>query len=134
MGQAILGLITVGMMIYSLIDCWRSDEREVRGLPRSLWFLVILLPIGGAVGWLVYGAPRGPGTGVRRQPRVVAPDDDLEFLRALEQKSRERRRTEREERRRTEREERRQSKEAQQRREEQDQRHDGSKGDQPAPE
>ncbi len=130
MGQAILGLITVGVMIYALVDCWRSDDREVRGMPRPLWFLVILVPIVGPVAWLVYGAPRGPGAGGSRGvPRVVAPDDDPDFLRDLEQKSRERRRTEREERRR-------QSKE--QRREEKDHRHDGShdgsKGDQPTPE
>ncbi len=113
MGQAILGLVTVGVMIYALVDCWRSDDHEVRGLPRSLWFLVILVPLVGGIAWLVYGAPRGPGSPAYRRsgPRVVAPDDDPEFLRALEQKARERKRTEREERRRQAKEQRREEKE-----------------------
>jgi len=95
MGQAILGLVTVGVMIYSLVDCWRSGDHEVRGLPRPLWFLVILVPLVGGIAWLIYGAPRGPAAGPYRRsgPRVVAPDDDPEFLRTLEQKARERNRT-----------------------------------------
>ena len=121
MGQAIVGLITVGVMIYSLVDCWRSDDSEVRGLPRALWFLVILVPLVGGIAWLVYGAPRGPGgTAGRGVPRVVAPDDDPEFLRSLEQKAREARRAEREERRRQAKEQRREEKEH--RREEKEQR------------
>lgn len=131
MGQAILGLVTVGVMIYALVDCARSDDREVRGLPRPLWFLVILVPLVGGIAWLVYGAPRGPGGGPagRTAPRVVAPDDDPEFLSSLEQKARERRRDEREERRRQAKEQRAHDKE--QRRQEKEHR---DTGDHPAPE
>ncbi|WP_088290327.1 PLD nuclease N-terminal domain-containing protein [Kineosporia sp. A_224] len=122
MGQAIVGLITVGVMIYGLVDCWRSDEREVRGLPRPLWFLVILIPLVGGIAWLVYGAPKAPGA-TGRGPRVLAPDDDPDFLRSLEQQTREQRRAEREERRRQAKEQRREEKE--QRREEKERRDTG---------
>lgn len=120
---AIVGLVTAGVTIYALVDCWRSEEREVRGLPRALWFLVILVPLVGGIAWLVYGAPRGPGGPPGRGvPRVVAPDDDPDFLRALEQQARERRRAEREERRRQAKDQRREEREH--RRGEREQRHD----------
>lgn len=129
MGQAIVALITVGLMVYALVDCARSEDHEVRSLPRPLWFVVILVPLVGAIGWLVYGAPRGSGTLGPGSPRVIAPDDDPEFLRSLEQKARERRRVEREERRRQAKEQRREEKEA--RREEKRGR---DSGDAPSPE
>jgi hypothetical protein len=137
MAQALAALITVGLMIYALVDCWRSDESEVRGLPRPMWLLFILVPIAGGVAWLVYGAPRGHGARtVRSSMRVAAPDDDPEFLRSLEAQARERRRSEREERRRLAKEARRDEKD--QRRDEKDQRREGTeprhdKGDQPTP-
>ena len=62
MGQAIVWLITIGLMIYALVDCWRSEDHEVRSLPRPVWFLVALVPLAGAIAWLVYGAPRSTGT------------------------------------------------------------------------
>ena len=122
MGQAIVWLITIGLMIYALVDCARSENHEVRSLPRPVWFVVILVPLVGAVCWLVYGAPRGSGT-VGRPARVVAPDDDPDFLRSLEQRTREQRRTEREERRRQAKEARREEKEH--RREEKERRDSG---------
>jgi Phospholipase_D-nuclease N-terminal len=133
MGQALAGLITVGLMIYALVDCVRSGEGEVRALPKAIWLLVILVPLAGAVGWLVYGAPRvGPGGSLPRS-RVTAPDDDPDFLRTLDAEARERRRTEREERRRLAKEQRREEKDA--RREEKDPRREDKpqpdKGDPP---
>jgi hypothetical protein len=74
-------LLAVGVTIYALVDCWRSTDDEVRGLPRPAWILIVILfpPLGGAA-YLLFGrqspiAPVG---------RVVAPDDDPEFLRKLD--------------------------------------------------
>ena len=41
----IIGVIAlaVGVIIYSLIDCARSDARDIRGLRRGPWLAIILL-------------------------------------------------------------------------------------------
>lgn len=77
-------LLSVGVTIYALVDCCNSTDDEVRGLPRLAWLLVVLLfPLIGATAYLIYGRERqqliGPG-----RPRVIAPDDDPEFLRQLD--------------------------------------------------
>lgn len=87
-------LLTIGLTVYCVIDVVRSDERARRGLPRVLWLLVVLVPVVGAVLWLVLSRTGGSAAGPRRRPaRPVAPDDDPDFLRRLDQ---ERRRRERE--------------------------------------
>jgi hypothetical protein len=92
--------IELALVVFCLIDCVQSDERRIRNLPKWAWVvLIILLPIVGAIAWLVVGrptragagreAPRPPGktTGLptyERPPwRPTAPDDDPEFLRSL---------------------------------------------------
>jgi hypothetical protein len=89
--RVLLALITVGITIYAVVDCLRSTDDEVRGLPRPLWLLVTLIPLVGGIAWLTFGrAPHGRiGSG---PSRVVAPDDDPEFLLALDRSFRERRR------------------------------------------
>jgi Phospholipase_D-nuclease N-terminal len=103
MSYIVLLLISVGVTIYALVDCWRSTDDEVRGLPRPAWILLIILvgPLGvpafGATAYLLFGrAPAGS-----RPRSVVAPDDDPEFLHSLDAA---RRRAAAEERRRDQRE------------------------------
>jgi hypothetical protein len=74
----------------ALISCLSvEDRREIRGLPRWAWVLVILLvPLAGPIAWFALGRPRRkivPETGWRppQPPRPKAPDDDPEFLRSL---------------------------------------------------
>jgi hypothetical protein len=77
----ILGVAAVALDIFAAIDCAMTDGRRVRGIPKPLWILVILvLPIIGAVLWLTLGKDRSGG---RAQPRQLAPDDDPAFLRQL---------------------------------------------------
>jgi hypothetical protein len=75
-------LVVVGVMVYAFVDCLRSDARDVRGLPRPAWLLLILVPLVGAIAYLVAGrplhAPEEPAA------RPFAPDDDPEFLRRLD--------------------------------------------------
>jgi hypothetical protein len=95
-------LLLLALTLFALIDCLSRDEDEIRALPKILWVLIILLfaPIG-PVAWLIAGRPRGatlPGTGsigrgdapsgpgAPRRP--VAPDDDPEFLRSLDEQRR----------------------------------------------
>ena len=86
------------LAIYAVIDCIQTDESEIRGLPRIGWIaLIVLITVVGPVAWLIAGRPRGgrsllaglPGLagkgGARPRPgeeppRMLAPDDDPEFL------------------------------------------------------
>jgi hypothetical protein len=89
-------LLVLGLWIYAFVDCLNTPEKEVRGLPKVLWVLVILLfgeVLVGPVAWLIAGKKRrgagagGTGGGVfggREAPaRWVAPDDNPEFLKSL---------------------------------------------------
>jgi Phospholipase_D-nuclease N-terminal len=95
-------LLLLALTLFALIDCLSRDEDEIRALPKVLWVLIILLfaPIG-PVAWFIAGRPRGaalPGAGrVGRGDapggpsaprRQVAPDDDPEFLRGLDERRR----------------------------------------------
>jgi len=81
-------LLAVGVTIYALVDCWNSSDDEVRGLPRLAWLLLIVLapPVGG-IAYLV-GGHTGAGDPRPGRPRFVAPDDDPDFLRQLDQRRR----------------------------------------------
>ncbi|GIG22200.1 hypothetical protein Cch01nite_29240 [Cellulomonas chitinilytica] len=97
-------LLIVGLLIYSLIDIARSDDDERLGAPRVLWaLLVLLVPLFGSVAWLAIsrlrrsaadGGASSRGAGgrpvVRRRQGPVAPDDDPDFLRRLDQERRRR--------------------------------------------
>lgn len=95
MPRAVLLLVTVGVAIYALVDLLRSRPDEVRGLPRFAWILaIVILPLAGSVAYLLLGRvgagmdKGGAGSG----PRVIAPDDDPDFLRSLEADERRRQR------------------------------------------
>lgn len=112
MPRVLLILVVVGLMAYALTDVWGADEDERAGLPRWLWvLLIVLLPLLGAISWIVVrvsrrsdaGPASGPGSGgtrpttpprpgPRRPSGPVAPDDDPEFLWLLEQEKRKRER------------------------------------------
>ena len=84
-----LVLVLIGVTIYALVDCLRTDGSDVRLMPRPAWFLVILVaPLVGAGLWMVAGRPQdGP---VTPPARPMAPDDDPDFLRRLDQERRRR--------------------------------------------
>ncbi len=87
-------VLPILLAIYALVDCIQTDEREIRGLPKFGWIiLIVLVGIIGPVAWLVAGKNRAgrsllpglPGAGGRGRdaaepPRTLAPDDDPEFL------------------------------------------------------
>jgi hypothetical protein len=81
-------LLAAGVTIYALVDCWSSSPDEVRGLPRLAWLLLIVfLPPVGGIGYLLVGRTGAEEPQLSR-PRVVAPDDDPDFLRQLDQQRR----------------------------------------------
>ncbi|GAA1357360.1 PLD nuclease N-terminal domain-containing protein [Streptomyces beijiangensis] len=87
-------LLVLALWIYAFIDCLNTPEEEVRGLPKVIWVIIILLfgeVLIGPIAWLVAGrnrrAPAGgstPSEWHRNQRHTMtAPDDDPEFLQSL---------------------------------------------------
>jgi Phospholipase_D-nuclease N-terminal len=97
--RALFYAIPLVLAIFAVVDCVQTPDRELRGLPRFAWLvLIVFIPIAGSVAWLMVGSDRSgaerPGVpwpagqggeaGLRRPVRrVVAPDDDPEFLSQL---------------------------------------------------
>jgi hypothetical protein len=79
------GLVSLGLLVYALVDLVSTPASAVRTLPKALWFLVVLPPLFGPAAWLLAGRPRrGRGAQPAAPPaRPVAPDDDEDFLREL---------------------------------------------------
>ena len=88
--RGLIPLLVIGLTIYALIDCIRTDSAAIKGLPKVVWVLLIVLltPIGPIV-WLVAGRDRNPPR-PQVQRRPVAPDDDPEFLRRIAEERRQR--------------------------------------------
>jgi Phospholipase_D-nuclease N-terminal len=99
-GRFVLPVAVLALYIYAMLDLMRSPSGEVRLLPKWLWVIVVLLvPLAGPLMWLALGRPRaqyppgggdgGGGSGGRGPgPRgPVAPDDDPEFLRRIDEQS-----------------------------------------------
>ncbi|MFI8102170.1 PLD nuclease N-terminal domain-containing protein [Streptomyces sp. NPDC086023] len=87
-------LLILALTIYTFIDCLNTPEDEVRHLPKVVWVIIILLfSIVGPVVWLVAGKKRvasgGFGAGGGRQ-RWVAPDDNPDFLKSLDEEKKRR--------------------------------------------
>lgn len=91
-------VLEVALLVFGLIDCIIADSARVRNLPKWGWvLLIIVIPLVGAIAWLVAGRPRRAAKAVPRPPaptdgqtwerppylRPVAPDDDPEFIARL---------------------------------------------------
>jgi hypothetical protein len=75
----VLGVAAAVFYIYSVADCALFERSRVRGLPKPVWLLIIILfPVIGGILWFVVG--RGRRKAQTQGRRVVAPDDDPEFL------------------------------------------------------
>jgi Phospholipase_D-nuclease N-terminal len=101
----LLYAIPIVLTIYSVVDCAQTPDAELRGLPRFAWLAVIVFVlIAGPAAWLIFGRKRGgperarvpwsagparSGPEPRPTRRVVAPDDDPEFLSQLGRTNRE---------------------------------------------
>ncbi|MFV2086503.1 PLD nuclease N-terminal domain-containing protein [Micromonospora sp. LOL_021] len=92
----LLFMLHVVLMAVALISCLSAEKGDVRALPRLLWVpVIIVIPLLGPAAWFLsrrpgFGSPsplgsvpRPTGTPPPRN-RPAAPDDDPEFLRALD--------------------------------------------------
>jgi hypothetical protein len=77
---AALVIFTVFVTVFAA----SAKKTEVRLLPKWLWIIlcVVLPPVGGLL-YLAVGRPLGGPKPTFRKSRVVAPDDDPQFLRDL---------------------------------------------------
>jgi len=74
----ILALAAVIFWVFSIVDAAVQPPARHRGVSKPVWVvLVIVFPVVGGVLWFAVGRVSA------RQSRVVAPDDDADFLRGL---------------------------------------------------
>ncbi|MEU3858936.1 PLD nuclease N-terminal domain-containing protein [Streptomyces sp. NPDC028722] len=89
-------LLVLALWIYAFVDCLNTPDDEVRHLPKSAWLVIVLVfgeVLVGPVAWLLTGRVR-PGTADGPAParhdgtaaRWVAPDDNPEFLKSLDER------------------------------------------------
>jgi hypothetical protein len=84
MVKFLLPVLLVGFMIYTLVDCARTDESQVRNLQKWAWIaIIIIIQTIGAIAYWVAGRPKRPGRGGGPKRRILPPDDDPDFLRKL---------------------------------------------------
>ncbi|AGP55974.1 PLD nuclease N-terminal domain-containing protein [Streptomyces rapamycinicus] len=94
--RVLMILVPLALSIYAFIDCITTDEQDIRYIPKPIWaILVLLFPVVGSVSWLIAGRKRAASGGTGR-PGVrrtgggaggwVAPDDNPEFLKSLNDK------------------------------------------------
>jgi Phospholipase_D-nuclease N-terminal len=80
-----LAVAVLVIFVYGLVDVIRTDGRLTRGISKPAWIVVmIVLPVLGAILWLLIGRPRGTSPQQQNYRHPAAPDDDPDFLRNLE--------------------------------------------------
>lgn len=94
--RVLMILVPLALSIYAFIDCITTQEQDVRHIPKPLWAILILLfPLVGSVSWLIVGRDRSStagrmGGGSRRSGGGwVAPDDNPDFLKSLDEDKKE---------------------------------------------
>lgn len=88
MTRALPIVVAVALAVYALIDCLQTDPAVAPRPRRGIWLaLIVLLPVIGPIAWIIAKARRGRAKPTSRQapPRPVAPDDNPEFLREIQQ-------------------------------------------------
>ena len=89
--RIIVTLLVIGLTTYAVIDCVRTEDDRRPGVPTWAWVAMILLlqPLVGALLWLFISRFYAGGQGPEREFRQpVAPDDDPDFLRYLDERKR----------------------------------------------
>ena len=84
MFDALVFIVLLGVWLFGLIDCARSNQDAPRNLPKWAWLLIIIfLGSPGAIAWLVIGRQKFAGQPRLRPKRILPPDDNPEFLKKL---------------------------------------------------
>ncbi|GLI30523.1 MULTISPECIES: PLD nuclease N-terminal domain-containing protein [Brachybacterium] len=102
MARGILAVLSIALTVFALADCVQTQDDKVRGVPKWAWIvLIVLIPWVGPLTWLFVGKERSWGRGSSGSPGPrrdgpLAPDEDPEFLRKLDEDIRRERRERRE--------------------------------------
>ncbi|MER7486245.1 PLD nuclease N-terminal domain-containing protein [Streptomyces sp. NPDC126497] len=92
--RVLMFLVPLALSVYAFIDCISTKDEDIRHMPKPLWaILVLLFPLVGSISWLIAGKKRHPAGGVAGSARGwgggrqqwVAPDDNPEFLKSLDE-------------------------------------------------
>lgn len=102
MARGILAVLSIALTVFALAECVQTQDDKVRGVPKWAWIvLIVLIPWVGPLTWLFVGKERSWGRGSSGSPGPrrdgpLAPDEDPEFLRKLDEDIRRERRERRE--------------------------------------
>ncbi|WP_394215478.1 PLD nuclease N-terminal domain-containing protein [Brachybacterium vulturis] len=97
MARGIIAVLSIALTVFALADCVQTEDEKIKGLPKWAWIvLIVLLPWVGPITWLFVGKERTSGGGQVHRRGPVAPDEDPDFLRRLDEDIRRERRKRRE--------------------------------------
>jgi hypothetical protein len=75
------GFLAAVFWVFSIVDCAVQPPTRHRGVPKPAWIaIVVFIPVIGGILWFTIGRRRANDKGAIR---IVAPDDDPEFLRSI---------------------------------------------------
>ena len=101
MARGILAVLSIALTVFALADCVQTQDDKVRGVPKWAWIvLIVVIPWVGPLTWLFAGRERSWGRGSAggsgpRRDGPLAPDEDPDFLRKLDEDIRRERREQR---------------------------------------
>lgn len=76
------GFLAAIFWVFSIVDCAVQPPTRHRGVPKAAWIaIVVLIPVIGGILWFALGRRRANDNG--GAIRIVAPDDDPQFLRSI---------------------------------------------------
>ncbi len=76
-------IVALVLAVYCVVDVLQTEARLLRPLGRLGWLAVVLLvPIVGPLVWILTARMRAPSAATPA-PRMVAPEDDPEFMRKM---------------------------------------------------
>lgn len=75
------GFLAAVFWVFSIVDCAVQPPTRHRGVRKAAWIaIVVLIPVLGGILWFTIGRRRANDKGAIR---IVAPDDDPQFLRSI---------------------------------------------------
>ena len=76
------GFLAAIFWVFSIVDCAVQPPTRHRGVPKAAWIaIVVFIPVIGGILWFTLGRRRANDNG--GAIRIIAPDDDPQFLRSI---------------------------------------------------